>query len=689
MVVATSLADVGRLPDFPGAVGSIRLGPNTAVELTSADQAGGVADFTMDQPTLVGTPIASGRLAACTIERIANPAAYGITHRADLVHHHRLDGSEISAYRVTITVASSVNELDVWTETVPRVDGLHHDSVPMSITWIGADGQEQTGSISAVDRQRLVPNSFGKVTFTIPGAALSCPALEFRTNTMTHGDVLTIRPDATLHQRIANLPDGDFHARVGEEMGKDSETCAHVQQSIQNLARTVQHKVEPTPHGLAHVHDVGPEAMSHPHWQLDLAAGRFSPLTTEELHAATQHAIALHDHHDVRALDLFGQIGNFAKQATHVIVHTATAAAKTVETAADTVAKDVNRTAIQVAKDVRSTGASVANDIRTGDWAAAGADLERGTLSVTKDAVTGVVSVGGDVVNGATHLVAEAAEGAEQLAIVTLQLAGEVLADGTRALGEAVQFVLSHTGVVGELIGGILHQIEVDIDKATAWLRSEFHLDDVKQTSDEIKALIADGLKTIDRQMTSAFDDLETTLGTLKERALAGLHHLEATPDLETHTQPAQPPHHGEAQEKLDWLLSLFAAASQESDALDPSAPAASAFDVVGTLKISSGLADLGRDLATTMTDLVTDPSRAATDFGDADGRRRRGDLRVRRGRAPRPVRWIGGDACRLRHDTYIAGRCPARRVTLRGTRARRTPERCSSRYRRPSRTGR
>ena len=110
-------------------------------------------------------------------------------------------------------------------------------------------------------------------------------------------------------------------------------------------------------------------------------------------------------------------------------------------------------TAKSVVNDVADTTDSIWTDTtRTAEKV--GDDLVHGDLTGSlMDLTTGVADVAGDAGRGVRSLAGDVAEGAQDMVVVTIQLAENLATDAC----QAVQFVLDHTGIVGEAIKGLLH----------------------------------------------------------------------------------------------------------------------------------------------------------------------------------------------------------------------------------------
>jgi hypothetical protein len=231
----------------------------------------------------------------------------------------------------------------------------------------------------------------------------------------------------------------------------------------------------------------------------------------------------------------------------NIIVHTARKIGTDVDGTVKHVVADVGQTAHKIAHDVERTTETVTDDIRRGDVGGALTAAARGTLSITEDAATGVLRVGGDVVAGAAHLAGDIAVGAEQLVVATIEV-----------LGNAVTFVLDHTGAVGRAIESVLTAIGSTIDKALDWLTSLLPLDHIFHVHDAV--LGAFEPSSLDRRVTSWLDPMEAATEHVFESMDDEVKRLKATSQSELHHLPtghsALPAHHSEGKDALDWVMS-------------------------------------------------------------------------------------------------------------------------------------
>lgn len=415
-------------------------------------------------------------------------------------------------YRTSVTLPPATTHVDVWAseETTLEIDGTFH-------------------TVDPVRPARVRPSRLARLSIALPATDLHCPKILLGTNLMEPGRRHVLHPDVEAHRKIVALPPGALAAastskQVHLDPSFDSGHIADLQRTMQNLARTVQHTYNDSPHGVHHDRALLPANMEHLHFKVDFAGGgvRYSPLSVAEVHAHIDGAERI----VLPAGQLsWSDIGDWFTRAAHIVVHTVTA-----------VVHDVVDTVEHVAKDVVETVDHVGEDLVHGDLLRAGKDLVQGGEHLGTDLVKGVVGVGGDLVSGAGQLVA-----------VTMKVGEKLL-----------QYVIDHTGMVGQALGWLLHKAGAALGEVVGWLLDKVGWDDVLHTHD-VLADLAD--HTLDRLVKLPqdlkgmsdryFASLATSVGQGIDGALAALDVEKLTP--ETATTPG----HSGAMEQVEWLLSL------------------------------------------------------------------------------------------------------------------------------------
>ncbi|GAA1833648.1 hypothetical protein GCM10009836_09740 [Pseudonocardia ailaonensis] len=415
--------------------------------------------------------------------------------------------TERPVYRTSVSVPRAAVYADVWAseEVTLEIDGVAH-------------------VVDGVRPVRVRPSRLSRISIATAATSLSCPQIYLRTNLMTAAQRHVLMPDVETHKKVVALKPGDlFAARTALGVPHlDAEQADALQRSLVNVASSVQHTYNDTPHGVHHDRAVHPANMEHPHFRLDFTGGvSYTPLTAAQVRAHTANA---------RRLELpvgqglFDGIAEWFHKAEAIVVHTVTA-----------VAHDIVETVEHVAKDVVETVDHVGEDLVHGDLLSAGKDLLQGGEHLGTDLVRGVAGVATDVVKGAG-----------QLLVVTVA-AGK----------EAVQWVIDHTGVLGEALGWLLHKAGVALGDAVGWLLDRVGWrTDVIATHDGLEDLLVSafgGLKVFPARLRTEADGFFASLATTVEDGIdSALDRLGIDALAPQHGPVAG---HSAAVETLEWLL--------------------------------------------------------------------------------------------------------------------------------------
>jgi VHL beta domain len=547
-ILNAGATDFRFIPGLNDAASSVRVGPSTGVTLfADIDHERDPLYVFMDLPKLPA-PLGPGTASSLQIWTIDTPGDVGVSSRSILTEEYRLAPPEsatgkpepISVYRTIITVPVAVQAMDVWaTEEVE----------------ITVEGQAYT--IDPTRAARLIPNHLSRVVITTPAKGLETPGLLIRTNMMGRTEKLPAFPDAQVHQKVAVLPAGAMHrdrAQLGLRDDLTEQNLTDVQSAISNIARTVQYAPTVTANGIHYNRSFTPAKMEHPHWALDLSgpAPTYEPLSRDQVIARTAGARRFEP---PAAQDFLG-IGHFFSSATSIVVHTTVNVADDVADTTKKVAGDVVDTADNLGRHLVDTADGVGRDLVHGNIGRGFVDVGNGMVSVGSDVTTGVEHVGGDVVHGAIKVGGDVASGAGQLVVVTLQFAEE-----------AVQFVLDHTGFVGELLESVFDKIGAELGKVVAWLLAPIGWDDVltchdglldsvNHGFDALSGWIAAGRRGADALFASLEDDFSSTIDNLLRDA--------GVPPVQP--QDAMGDSHSEAMDKIEWLLSMLSDHTSTSD---------------------------------------------------------------------------------------------------------------------------
>ncbi len=386
-----------------------------------------------------------------------------ITSRSALTEDFDIVDSKLNpkpVYRTSIKVSKVTSYVDIWAseEVTVEIDGKNY-------------------TIDPVKPARIDTKKISIISVSIPATDVQCPSLRLRTDLMMPSHTHYIFPDVEAHKKIVALKDGDLHkarTQLGIPDNYTEEDLNHFQKSMQNIAKTVQHTYNKTPHGVHHDRALHPKNMEHPHFMLDFANDqpRYQPLHPSEV---PQHLVGARMLHPEAAQGFFSDIGNFFKKAAKVVVHTVEKVAEDVVHTVESVGKDIVQTVENVGSDVVKTIHDVGEDIIHGDLIHAGQDLLQGGENIGKDISKGGGAIIKDVTSGVTSVAGDVVSGAGQLLVLTIHTAEEV-----------VQFVLTHTGVVGKALSWLFDKIGVAMHKVVDWFLDKLGWTDILHTHDAI-----------------------------------------------------------------------------------------------------------------------------------------------------------------------------------------------------------
>lgn len=424
-------------------------------------------------------------------------------------------------YRTSVTVTSVTGFVDVWASEQVTVE---------------INGTSYT--IDPVKSAQVRPDQFSKLSISIPATDVRCPNLMLRTNLMMPEQRHHIFPDIEAHKKIVGLKEGDLYnsrERLGISTQYTKENVDHFQQALQNIAKTVQHTYNKTTHGVHHDRALLPRNMEHPHFVVDFNAEGplYRPLHHSEV---PQHIAGARLIQENAAQGFFDEVGKFFKKAASVVVHTV-----------ENVGHDIVQTVENIGGDIVHTIDQVGEDIVHGDIGHIGQDL-----------LQGGENIGGDLVKGAGNVVGDVVSGAGQLVVITL-----------KAADEAVQFVLTHTGAVGRVLGELFNKIGAELSKVVDWLLDKIGWSDVLHTHDVLFDFINSKLdeakaypEMLKQQADKFFTHLADVVSEDIDKALNQFDVLK----LAKQPQPAQG--HSGAVEKIEWLLGKYAQHSSGATAL-------------------------------------------------------------------------------------------------------------------------
>ncbi len=376
---------------------------------------------------------------------------------------------------------------------------------------------------------RVRPSALSKLSITMPAEKLSCPVLFLRTNLMKPGESHIFTADIEVHKKLSNLKDGamwDSRQQLGISPGFDQAQTAALQKVVKNLTATVQYSYNDSSHGLNHDRGLLPVNMEDPHFLMDFSSGglTYQPLSKAEVIQRTQHARRIDGN---VAQGLLDDIKDAFENAKQIVVHTF-----------EKTTQDVVEVVKNTGTDVVSTVDQLGEDLIHGDFHGAAGTLVQGGENIGKDLFKGLTGTAGDLLSGSGQLLA-----------VTLELGGSVV-------GDTVQFIIDHTGFIGEALGALLDKAGILLGKAIGWLLDKVGWGDVVHTHDVILDLLNKKLdefaalpQALKKQSDKFFADLATSLNREIDNALAAFGVSKVT------AQPRPPSFLSNAIEMGEWLL--------------------------------------------------------------------------------------------------------------------------------------
>ncbi|MEQ8998605.1 MAG: hypothetical protein RID53_19070 [Coleofasciculus sp. B1-GNL1-01] len=452
-------------------------------------------------------------------EKIADDATTlnkSITSRSSLTEDYQVKPPSLKlepypVYRTSVTLPPMTCKVDLWASEEVEVE---------------INGKKYT--VDPVMPARVKPSAISKLLVSIPARELGCPTLTLRTNLMRPEQRHVICPDVEAHKKIVELKDGALY-EAREQLGIHSEFSKehidHVQKALQNIARTVQYTYNKKPHGVHHDRAVLPKNMDDPHFILDFSEGKahYKALNKAEV---TMHIAGARMLQGQAAQSFWDDIGNFFKKAGSIIVHTV---------------ENIGRNIVDTFEHIKEDFVNTVHKI--------GEDLVHGDIShIFQDLMQGGEHAGRDLFKGAANIAENLVSGAGQLVVVTLKLAGE-----------AVQFVLHHTGYVGKALGWLLEKIGVGLHKAIDWFLDKIGWHDVLHTHDVLIDTFnteIETMKTYPKQLKQKADNffshLTSQISQDMDKALNDLDMVK----IGKRPQPVSS--HSGAVEKMEWLLGKF-----------------------------------------------------------------------------------------------------------------------------------
>lgn len=420
-----------------------------------------------------------------------------------------------------------------------------------SVEQVEVDINHRRFQLDRTRHHRVVLSRGRIVTVTLPATDLSCPTLEVRASTMENDDWHPVHPDVEVHKRLVRLSPQEL--KRAQKVGHlpkhlTGQQLTDLHKTVTGLARTIQYTHNPKSHGIHRDKAVHPPNMLHPHFHVKFAPAvpGLPPSPVHTAHNAGNAAAIVHamqSHPNFQRLDTPAGQGffDFFKQAGEAIVHTV-----------EKVGGDFIDTAKHVVKDVGDTIDHVGEHLVHGDIVGVAHDLLEGGEHIGSDIGHGLVSAGGHVIKGAS-----------QVLVMTLKAANGVF-----------QFVLDHTGVIGQAIRWVLEKAGVVVGKFLRAFLDVFGWEDVLHTHEVIAGTLDQGLERmavfagdVKKASDSFFQDLIADIEDPLNKIISA---------IEPHgmTRQALPaPGHSQAMETLEWLFGQVTSHSPLSPPKPPRMP--------------------------------------------------------------------------------------------------------------------
>ncbi|MCT7967813.1 hypothetical protein NG799_15840 [Laspinema sp. D1] len=350
-------------------------------------------------------------------------------------------------------------------------------------------------------------NALGKMVLIKKAAELNIPAIKVRTSEMRADESYIVCIDSPAYYKIADL-EPDAIAKNRNELNIKSkfsdQKCNDVQNVITRLASAYQntyHYVEGA-NGTCRDRYVRPHNMEDLHWKYSKESG-ITNLTPQQAHEETKSA-------KLKSLDwkpgqsLFEDIGKAFISAQEIVVHTVTSRAVTAYKLVENAVKTVEDVAVDTANIITKVAEDEYNGV-----VKIGNNLVHGNISgAVSDAIYMESAIISDVFTGGENITSHLVEGSKNAVVITFK---SIVGD--------VQYILDHTGKLGEAIEGCLKEIELEAEHLLVWLAEELGWDDILKVQKAIERTFKDGMdkmpniiKNLKTQIDAGFKTIKTDL---------------------------------------------------------------------------------------------------------------------------------------------------------------------------------
>jgi hypothetical protein len=389
-------------------------------------------------------------------------------------------------------------------------------------------------SIDNVKSQRFPLQAGEKLIITTPVTKLGTSYYRVNTNMMGVNENVLIFPDAHLHNKIADLPAGSLEGnreKISLASNISSTSCNDIQSALSNIAKSVTYPAGDNPFQKK----LNDQSMEHHHWSIDLSPGnqKYTQLTKLESANILAGSLPLNGNGVTGILDSIGKdIVNLGKITLHTISHIA----KKVENSVVKIAHEEE----EKAKALYHSAIQTCIDLEDGKFKAAASSVESG--------LSDVAAMGSDIAHGPLTVIDSAMPTAlvEKAVFATLHFADE-----------AVSFVISHTGVVGEIIGFVIKKIGATIDKAVDWLRNEIGLDDVTRIQLEYNKFFNSVVQEVPELMYQQFSNINESFEHIRKKINTSFQAIDK--ELGMNPVPIGKSESSEVSHRIAWLTGKLA----------------------------------------------------------------------------------------------------------------------------------
>ena len=437
-----------------------------------------------------------------------------ITSRSVLTQDFHDDLTPYTVYRSSITVSPKTHWVDIWTDG--PADILIND---------------KSYRVQQDRPARIQPSILSKISVAVPAKDLICPTLKVRSNAMYPEQLHYVFLDVEAHKKVANLPDNAIatdRKTLGVPVKYSDDDLSQFQTAVQNICRIIQYTYNNKSHGVHHDRFVKAANMQDPHFVLHTSATgiQYQKLDADGVRAHNNVPNASIQVRSQSERGFLDDIGDFFGDALKIVVHTAEA-----------VGGDILDTAENIGNDIGDTLDKLGEDIVNGDFSQFASDL-----------LSGGENVGSDFLHGAGQVIGDLGSGAGQVIVLTVHTAEKI-----------VQFVLNHTGIVGEIINALFTKIGVAMQPVMDWLAEKLDMGTVLKGHRFIHNLANEKLDSLAQYMDTLQQKGDNLLDKLDQQVMDKLNQALAAYEAPGQkNQPASPDQHSFAMETVEWLLGKF-----------------------------------------------------------------------------------------------------------------------------------